>query len=113
MSRDRFIDRNRLQESNVNSFVPKRTQFPGFFSIRGNQQPTDYENEIVGEKRAPSGFMGMRGKKSYDEDYLNMDNNMGFLSNEGFMSNYDKRAPRGFFAMRGKKSMESLEPQNL
>lgn len=41
-------------------------------------------------KRAPSGFMGMRGKKEYDPfEYYN-----------------EKRAPMGFVGMRGKKSYE-------
>lgn len=44
-------------------------------------------NEL--EKRAPSGFMGMRGKKSVNND-------------DYFESN--KRAPMGFQGVRGKKS---------
>lgn len=40
------------------------------------------------DKRAPSGFMGMRGKKDYDMDEM------------------DKRTPSGFFGMRGKKNYE-------
>lgn len=42
----------------------------------------DYE-----EKRAPMGFVGMRGKKMYDEE----------------VDELEKRAPAGFFGVRGKK----------
>lgn len=44
-------------------------------------------------KRAPSGFMGMRGKKDYDDE------------GDAFI---DKRAPSGFMGMRGKKLYEDM-----
>lgn len=60
------------------------------------------------DKRAPSGFMGMRGKKEFD-DYMNKRTPSGFFGVRG-KKNYDtfidetKRAPpSGFFGMRGKK----------
>ncbi len=69
----------------------------------------DYDNEMTNEKRAPYGFVGMRGKKSFDEDYFT-DNGP---DNDDVMRDFDKRAPRGFFAMRGKKSTELSEFPNL
>lgn len=64
------------------------------------------------EKRAPKGFMGMRGKKSgpdtFDDDL--MEDPQAFDYN----SNYDKRAPSGFMGVRGKKLFnEQTPPLNL
>ncbi|RZB89870.1 hypothetical protein BDFB_012230 [Asbolus verrucosus] len=55
--------------------------------MRGKKEYDGLSNEYEGyfDKRAPMGFVGMRGKKEYDE----------------MME--DKRAPSGFFGMRGKK----------
>ena len=69
-------------------------------------------NEL--EKRAPSGFMGMRGKKSVsNNDYFESDKRapMGFQGVRGKKSQFEnflvtenKRGPvTGFFGMRGKK----------
>ncbi|CAO1409734.1 unnamed protein product [Diamesa serratosioi] len=54
----------------------------GFMGMRGKK--------YYGFKRAPSGFMGMRGKKNYEE-----------------MNELEKRAPSGFMGMRGKKSINN------
>lgn len=69
-------------------------------------------NEL--EKRDPSGFMGMRGKKSVsNNDYFESDKRapMGFQGVRGKKSQFEnflvtenKRGPvTGFFGMRGKK----------
>lgn len=66
------------------------------------------------EKRKPSGFVGLRGKKSVNnEDYFEFEKRapMGFQGVRGKKSEYtnffdsaEKRAPvAGFFGMRGKK----------
>lgn len=65
------------------------------------------------EKRKPSGFVGLRGKKSVsNEDYYEFEKRapMGFQGVRGKKSEYpdfigsDKRVPvAGFFGMRGKK----------
>lgn len=43
------------------------------------------------EKRAPAGFVGMRGRRFYDSDLTSS-------------LEYKKRAPSGFTAMRGKRA---------
>ncbi|KRT81678.1 hypothetical protein AMK59_5853 [Oryctes borbonicus] len=48
------------------------------------------------EKRVPSGFLGLRGKKFYDY--------MGFDDDETPF--YEKRVPSGFFGLRGKREFE-------
>lgn len=65
-------------------------------AIEDTSRPSTLVDDNVGiiEKRAPSGFMGMRGKKPYEE-YIPLDYSMI----------YYKRAPSGFFGMRGKKDM--------
>lgn len=61
----------------------------GFFGMRGKKENFQQEPSFyMSEKRAPSmGFVGMRGRKSYDET----------------LDEFEKRAPSGFFGMRGKK----------
>lgn len=72
----------------------------------------DYNDEK--EKRKPSGFVGMRGKKSVNnDDYFDAEKRvpMGFQGVRGKKSEYpnfihtdEKRVPvTGFFGMRGKK----------
>ncbi|ENN71230.1 hypothetical protein D910_01666, partial [Dendroctonus ponderosae] len=56
-------------------------------------------NYIV-EKRAPSGFFGMRGKKPWN-----------FLQSSNYPEELYKRAPMGFVGMRGKK--DSLEDDEV
>nr|QHB80572.1 tachykinin-related peptide transcript a [Carabus violaceus] len=82
---------------------PERNELPsdlskrapmGFMGMRGKK-----EQEYVGEdldKRAPMGFMGMRGKKEYEDEY----DEAALMNNDFYM---DKRAPMGFMGMRGKK----------
>lgn len=62
----------------------------GFMGVRGKKpyqwDPYPFTDSFV-DKRAPSGFVGMRGKKEYDE-----------------IMETEKRAQMsGFFGMRGKK----------
>lgn len=62
-----------------------------------------YSNELRADKRGPSGFMGMRGKK-WNElvDYMTKMNGGG-----------EKRSPKmGFHGMRGKRSPASFESKN-
>lgn len=72
----------------------------------------DYMDEK--EKRKPSGFVGLRGKKSVNnDDYFDFEKRapMGFQGVRGKKSEFpnfigidDKRVPvAGFFGMRGKK----------
>ncbi|CAL4081293.1 unnamed protein product [Meganyctiphanes norvegica] len=49
-------------------------------------------------KKAPSGFLGMRGKKD-EEDSGVLDEDLGMYSED-----FAKRAPSGFLGMRGKKA---------
>jgi len=65
----------------------------------------DYENEAYNsaymDKRAPSGFMGMRGKKSFET----MAEEMKRAQMSGFFGMRGKKQPSrsSFFGMRGKK----------
>lgn len=65
--------------------------------------PSEYLDKEE-EKRAPSGFTGMRGKK---EDYNSAGAvrraPLGFTGMRGKKEDMDKRAPLGFTGMRGKK----------
>jgi len=75
----------------------------------------DYEEQFhEQEKRKPTGFTGVRGKKSVNnDDYYEYEKRapMGFTGVRGkksefpdFVSPQDKRVPvAGFFGMRGKK----------
>lgn len=54
---------------------------------------------IYGEKRAPSGFVGMRGKKQGEEFDMKRSPNSGFFGMRG----KKEPAKSGFFGMRGKK----------
>lgn len=81
--------------------------------LMSNLMEDNQMNEM--EKRAPSGFMGMRGKKSIsNNDYFESESKrapMGFQGVRGkksqfenFLVTEDKRGPiTGFFGMRGKK----------
>jgi hypothetical protein len=61
----------------------------------------------ISDKRAPKGFMGMRGKKSFDDDETDESQVFDYNWNE-------KRAPSGFVGMRGKKLYsEDKLPTNL
>lgn len=91
----------------------KRAPPLGFTGVRGkksvNESPyTDASSEesqatmalddgLGMDKRAPSGFFGMRGKKPYEE-FAPLDYPMF----------YYKRAPSGFFGMRGKKEADDF-----
>lgn len=58
------------------------------------------------EKRAPSGFQGVRGKKSVEDTY----HENSVIDNGGEM---DKRVPSsGFMGMRGENN-QMLHPQHL
>lgn len=63
----------------------------------------------VGDKRAPKGFMGMRGKKSGSDNFDDeaSDEPQGFDYNfNGVYDRTDKRAPSsGFMGVRGKRLM--------
>lgn len=55
----------------------------------------DPNNEDFGvDKRAPAGFVGMRGRRFYDDGLSEFDSSLDYI----------KRAPSGFTAMRGKRA---------
>lgn len=70
----------------------------------GNSIGNGFDNN---NKRAPSGFMGMRGKKSSVENFDGEDTDDQQYSAYDLNSFYErneKRAPSGFMGMRGKKA---------
>jgi hypothetical protein len=91
------------------SFItqPKRSPGQAFFGMRGKKFG-DYDmsfNNMMNEKRAPAGFVGMRGKKSnldmFDENEID--------DPQVFDYNYhDKRTPSGFLGVRGKKMYDFM-----
>lgn len=90
-------------------FIPKRAP-SGFMGMRGKK--------LIGSfKRGPSGFMGMRGKKSDPLMALLMRNNYNNYEPESDDNDeddfdgyfYNKRGPFGFMGMRGKKWNELVD----
>lgn len=97
------LDGSRLYDTRnyVNSNIPKRFLPSNNCLIKGSKRSGDYENE----KRAPMGFVGMRGKKSSNDDFEDITDTDDFFENgDGLLL---KRAPSGFVGMRGKKSFSS------
>ncbi|XP_017775699.1 PREDICTED: tachykinins [Nicrophorus vespilloides] len=72
----------------------------GFTGVRGKKsfEDEDFEMRDIEDKRAPSGFLGMRGKKPF-EGWTSLD-----YPEVGI-----KRAPSGFQGMRGKKGLDYVE----
>lgn len=70
----------------------------------------DYDIGGVNDKRAPVGFMGMRGKKSGSDNFENEEIDDPQLFDYNYNSVYDKRAPNGFMGMRGKKFFSEQKP---
>ncbi|CAO1394505.1 unnamed protein product [Diamesa hyperborea] len=144
-------DRSRLlSDPEFSAFAPKRAPAQGFFGMRGkkygdydqinglsngNSYGNGFENN---NKRAPSGFMGMRGKKSNLKNFDvvqrhiqqllgisfgDMDNQFkgfqekrvpsGFMGMRGKKYYGFKRAPSGFMGMRGKKSYEEVDGNSI
>ena len=64
----------------------------------------------LNDKRAPKGFMGMRGKKSGPDSSDEEEINDPQVFDYHYNSVYDKRAPSGFMGMRGKKLFDELKP---
>lgn len=94
------IDENLIDQQSVNLNQ-------GYFSgVRGGEARKyvgDYGisgGNSLGEKRAPKGFLGMRGKKRDDEP-----------NDDDFESNFfaQKRIPSGFTGVRGKKDSSMLQ----
>lgn len=83
-------------------FIPKRAP-SGFMGMRGKKF---LESSI---KRGPSGFVGMRGKKSSWDPLYGLLHNYNYESNDYLDTEQEKRAPAGFFGMRGKKWDELFE----
>lgn len=78
----------------------KRAPSQGFMGMRGKKFFEDEIDSINDFKRAPAaGFFGMRGKKWSDFD--------------DFHSDQPKRAPVGFQGMRGKKDVSDVLSGNL
>lgn len=63
--------------------------------VNGRDATSNVISGPVLDKRAPSGFMGMRGKKPIDEWVA--------ANQPEYSMGYFKRAPSGFLGMRGKK----------
>lgn len=92
--RTRFVEP--VESENDGAIFPKRAPSQSFFGMRGKKFG-DYDlSGPLNDKRAPKGFMGMRGKKNYDDEEID--------DPQVYDYNYnDKRAPSGFMGMRGKK----------
>lgn len=83
-----------IEQQSVNS---NQGYFSGVRGGEGKKYVGDYGisgGNSLGEKRAPKGFLGMRGKKRDDEP-----------NDDDFESNFyaEKRIPSGFTGVRGKK----------
>lgn len=65
--------------------------------------------KLVSLKRGPSGFMGMRGKKSSRDPLVDllMQRYQDEFYDEDFENVLEKRAPNGFMGMRGKKWLDT------
>ncbi|GJQ72517.1 hypothetical protein Trydic_g3588 [Trypoxylus dichotomus] len=63
---------------------------------RNGNKLVDNGNTQYLSKRVPSGFFGLRGKKSFE----------GWVSSQEDDEIYNKGAPTGFFGLRGKKDMD-------
>jgi hypothetical protein len=87
--RDLQNERERIANILENYMEEKEKRKPdGFVGLRGKKSVNN-EDYFKSEKRAPMGFQGVRGKKS---EFPN------------FIRSEDKRVPvTGFFGMRGKK----------
>lgn len=97
------------------SSQPKRAPTQAFFGMRGKKF-SDY-------KRAPSGFLGVRGKKDDFEDQSDEDlqaelyrellvereriANLMEDMEDYIVEDKDKRKPSGFVGLRGKKSVDN------
>lgn len=88
---------------------------------------------LVGSfKRGPSGFMGMRGKKSYNSPLIDLLRESMELNDVGgdfspdtaaglsdyedegrFADEFEKRGPSGFFGMRGKKWNDLIDSYSV
>jgi hypothetical protein len=85
---------------------PKRSPSQAFFGMRGKKY---YDN-----KRGPSGFLGVRGKKNNHDDlqselYQDLQNEREKIASlvRGYIEEKEKRKPSGFVGLRGKKSVDN------
>lgn len=62
------------------------------------------------DKRAPMGFMGMRGKKSGSDSFSDESIDDPQVFDYNYNSVNDKRAPSGFMGVRGKKMFSQDKP---
>lgn len=105
--RTRFIE---AQQPNIDENLiepqPSVNSNQGYFGVRageGKNYVRDYGvsgGNSLGEKRAPKGFMGMRGKKRDGE-----------ANDDDFESDFyaQKRVPSGFTGVRGKKDSSMFQ----
>jgi hypothetical protein len=89
-----------IDQQSVNS---NQGYFPSVRGGEGKKYVDDYGmsgGNSLGEKRAPKGFLGMRGKKRDDE-----------ANDDDFEGNFyaQKRIPTGFTGVRGKKDSSMLQ----
>lgn len=103
--RTRFVEPQTDENEGYPSYLPKRAPSQAFFGMRGKKFG-DYDlGGSLNDKRAPSGFMGMRGKKNsadlFDDDDVENPQVLDYNS----ISINDKRAPSSysFMGVRGKK----------
>lgn len=93
------IDESILAVQPPQSFTGNKITDQSYYDERGN----DYAklSNSLGEKRAPKGFLGMRGKKrdgEYNDDDFEVIGDV-----------YEKRIPIGFTGVRGKKDFSILQ----
>ncbi|KAL1122813.1 hypothetical protein AAG570_003139 [Ranatra chinensis] len=79
----------------------------GFQGVRGKKTPSMGFESV--DKRAPSGFFGVRGKKGPSSGFFGMRGKKGPSS--GFFGMRGKKGPSGFMGVRGKKdsSVEDID----
>lgn len=124
------VEQQNSINANIDMFenLENERNFLNDFGKYYNEHHSDF-NEVheVNDKRAPSqGFMGMRGKKFYEDENQNFNDfkrapAAGFFGMRGKKwSDFDdsqsdqlKRAPMGFQGMRGKKDVSDVLSGNL
>lgn len=102
---DKYIDgqdsslnnANTENEFNDDIALNKRAASPSFYGVRGRRQDR------------PSGFLGVRGKKS--NNYIENEYDAATYNDNDFYDEYldeqqQKRKPQGFVGLRGKKAAE-------
>ncbi|XP_063709759.1 tachykinins isoform X2 [Culicoides brevitarsis] len=92
---------NELDPNNIEEYGYEKRAPAGFVGMRGRRfYDSDLFQTLESKKRAPSGFTAMRGKRA-PSGFMGM---RGKKDDPEMLDNYEKRAPAaGFLGMRGKK----------